>query len=81
MDDVMKEEIQQVISQTTDLKAGVVLVSTGSLGSFAQAITEWSNNIVAGGNALLIIGGLFLMYHKIKEAHFKTKKHDRRKGD
>ncbi len=76
----MKEQAQQIVQQTTDVKAGVVLVSTGFVGSFAQAITEWANHFVAAGNALLILGGLYLMYHKIKERHFRVRR-DERKGD
>jgi uncharacterized protein (UPF0248 family) len=48
-------------------KAAAILVSVGGGGSFAQALTEWSNSIVAGGNIVLILGGLYLMYHKVME--------------
>ena len=73
--------IQNPVEQISDLKAAVALGATGTGGSFAQAITEWSNNIVAGGNALLILGGLYLMYHKIKDVHWKAQKRNRRKDD
>ena len=69
----MKEQIHQM----PDIKAGVVLVGTGAGSSFAQAITEWSSIVVTGGNALLVIGGLYLMWIKIKD----TRRRDRRLND
>ena len=71
------EKIQQHAQQMPDVKAAAALIGTGATGSFAQAVTEWSSIIVTGGNALLVMGGLYLMYIKIKD----TRRRDRRSDD
>jgi len=68
--------ITEQVQQIPDQKASVAMVVTGAGGSFAQAITEWSNVFVAGGNALLVLGGLYLLYHKLF-----NKRRDRREED
>lgn len=70
-------QVDNAIQGTSDLKASFALVGTGAGGSFAQAITEWSNMIVAGGNALLVLGGLYLLWYKIRN----TRRRDRRAED
>jgi len=71
------KDIQQHAQQMPDFKAGFALVGTGAGGSLAQAVTEWSSIIVTGGNALLVLGGLYLMWVKIKD----TRRRDRRLDD
>ena len=73
----MKQLIQDQVEQMPDITAGVTLVATGAGGSFLQAVTEWSSIIVTGGNALLVIGGLYLMWIKIKD----SRRRDRRAED
>lgn len=73
------DKIQQHAQAIPDLKAGVGLVLAGSGGSFAQAITEWSNLVVAVGNSFLVVGGLFLMYYKIKA--MRREKRQTEKGE
>lgn len=70
------EKIQQAAQQVPDIKAGVGLVSAGGIGSLAQAITEWANMFIAFGNAILVLGGVYLMYHKIF-----NKRRDRQETD
>ena len=70
-------QVDSAVQSTSDLKASFALVGTGAGGSFAQAITEWSNMVVAGGNALLVLGGLYLLWYKIKN----TRRRDRRAED
>ena len=57
------EQIQQLSSDTV----GKISVGIGGGGTTAQVITEWGNLFVLGGNALLVIGGLFLLSFKIRE--------------
>jgi hypothetical protein len=62
---VANTPLHQSIQSLTDIKAATVLVTAGATGSFAQAVTEWANIFVACGNAVLVLGGLYLMYCKI----------------
>jgi len=57
------EQIQQLSSDTV----GKISVGIGGGGTTVQIITEWGNLFVLGGNALLVIGGLFLLSFKIRE--------------
>ncbi len=68
----LSEHVQEIPS----VKAAVAMVTTGAGGSLAQALTEWANIIVALGNATLVLGGLYLMYHKLFD-----KRRNRRKKD
>lgn len=61
------ENIHEKIQHMGDLKAAVTLVGTGASGSLVQALTEYANLFVAGGNGLLVVGGAYLMYRKIKK--------------
>ncbi len=61
----------------SDMKAGTALIATGAGGSFVQALVEWTSMAVTIGNGLLLIGGLYLMWYKIKD----TKRRDRREED
>ena len=73
----LSTHIQETAQSMPDVKAAFTLVATGGLGSFTQAITEWSNTFVALGNGFLVLGGLYLMYTKITE----SKRRDRRGTD
>ena len=73
----MKQLIQHQAEEMSGVTAGVTLVGTGTGGSLIQTITEWSNIAVAWGNAVLILGGLYLMWIKIKE----SRRRDRRDRD
>jgi ABC-type enterobactin transport system permease subunit len=66
-------KIQQHVQQVPDLKAGVALVGAGAGGSFAQAITEWANIFVTVGNVVLVIGGIYLFWCKIKDRKRKDR--------
>ena len=55
------EQIQQLSQETV----GTIAVVIGGGGTAVQAISEWANIFVTGGNVALIIGGLYLMYHKL----------------
>lgn len=57
----MRDYVHHISSEA----GGKVLVATGGGGSLIQAYTDWANLFVAGGNALLIIAGLYMAYHKI----------------
>lgn len=72
--------VQQTVQQMPDLKAGYLLVMSGGAGSFAQAVTEWGSLLVTMGNGLLVFGGLYLMYLKIKTTR-SAEKGGRRDGD
>ena len=53
--------IQQMSSDTV----GKVSVGIGGGGTAVQIITEYASLLVLGGNALLMIGGLYLMSNRI----------------
>jgi hypothetical protein len=55
--------IQQMSSDTV----GKVCVAIGVGGTTVQVITEWSNLFVIGGNALLVIAGLFLLLYNLRK--------------
>lgn len=57
-----------------------MLVMSGGLGSFAQAVTEWANIAVTFGNGLLVLGGVYMMYLKIRNTR-DASKGGRRKED
>jgi len=62
--------VQQMSSDTV----GKVSVAVGGGGTGIQIITEWGNLFVLVGNALLVIGGLFLLTYKISQIRKKKKK-------
>jgi len=57
--------IPQYIEQLSTEVAGKVSIAIGSGGSLAQYITDWGNMFIMSGNGVLLVGGLYLMYHKI----------------
>ena len=73
----MLDQVQQTAQQVPSLKAGYALIATGGTGSFVQAITEWASLAVTAGNAFLVLGGLYLMYCKIKN----NRRRDHKEGD
>lgn len=72
----MSNHLQQAVQNISDVKAAATLVATGTTGSFIQVLTEWANHFVAIGNAVLVLGGFYLMYNKILDG-----RRTRRKGD
>lgn len=68
----LNQQAQNVSPET----AGKVAVAIGGGGTFVQAITEWASLAATIGNVVLVIGGLYLMYHKIFD-----KRRDRRDTD
>jgi hypothetical protein len=62
--------VQQLSSDTV----GKISVGIGGGGFTVQIITEWTQLFVLSGNALLVIGGLFLLSYKIKERWKKKDK-------
>jgi hypothetical protein len=57
------EFVQQMSSDTV----GKVSVAVGGGGTGVQIITEYTSLFVLAGNALLVVGGLFLLSFKIRE--------------
>jgi len=61
--------VQQMSADTV----GKVSVAVGGGGTTVQIITEWGNLFVLIGNALLVVGGLFLLTYKIAQIRKKKK--------
>ena len=55
--------VQQMPSDTV----GKISVAIGGGGTGVQIIVEYTNLFILAGNALLVIGGLFLLSYKIRE--------------
>jgi|DEB0MinimDraft_3_1074331.scaffolds.fasta_scaffold00225_5 hypothetical protein len=69
-------EIQRQAHDMQEQTVGKVAVTIGSGGTLYQMVTDSLQLFALLGNALLIIGGLYLMYHKIMD-----RRRDRRQGD
>jgi len=68
-------EMAQAVSRDT---VGKVSVTIGGGGSTAQYLMEWTDLFIKFGNAALILGGLYLMCHKVFN---KSNRRNRREGD
>ena len=55
--------VQQMSSDTV----GKVSVVVGGGGTTIQIITEFTSLFILAGNAMLVVGGLFLLTYKIRE--------------
>ena len=69
-------ELQQQVQQASSETAGKILIGFGGGGISLQVLTEWANIFITFGNAMLLVGGLYLMYHKVFD-----KRRDRRESD
>ena len=72
----MIDELKHQIEALPAEKAGVVLATAGTGGMTIQTFTEWANLIVTGGNAVLVMGGIYLLWHKIKKSPRTRRKDD-----
>lgn len=61
---------QQILEQS-DKKIGAVATAVGGTGLTVQAFTDWMGFGLMAVNLILAIGGLYLMFHKIKGLHKK----------
>lgn len=55
------------VQQMSSDSVGKVSVAIGGGGTTFQIITEYTSLFILAGNALLVIGGLFLLSYKIRE--------------
>ena len=69
-------EHAQHISEQTAGKIGVTIGASGSMLDFFTEWVGWVDVIIKYGNAVLLLGGLYLMFHKIF-----NKRRDRREYD
>ena len=58
-------QIAEQIKQTSDATAGAIFTGIGAGGAVVQTVTEWGNLLVMFGNIVLVVGGCYLMFHKI----------------
>ena len=59
--------------QFSEQTIGSVAVAVGGTGTVYQMVTEVASTVVIFGNLALVIGGLYLMGHKIAYFHEKRK--------
>ncbi len=69
-------DIRQAALDMPEQTAGKVMLGIGGSGAIYQLIVDGLQLFALAGNALLIIGGLYLMYHKIAD-----RRRNRRTGD
>jgi len=69
--------MQSTIQKSSDTVVGASLVAGGATGFTAQSLVEWGSLIVTLGNVILVIGGMYIMYVRLKQSRGKN----RRKGD
>lgn len=69
-------EIQKQAEQMPEQTVGKLAVAIGGGGTVYQMITDSLELFALVGNALLIIGGLYLMYHKIMDGRRNRRKED-----
>lgn len=68
----IQDQVQNLAPET----AGKALVAAGGGGTLAQAVVEGVNMFILFGNAALVAGGLYLMFHKVFD-----KRRNRRSDD
>lgn len=68
----IKEQVNQMQEQTV-AKLAVGLGSGGTLLDYFQAWEGWLDLFVKFGNAMLIAGGIYLMFHKIMSKRAEKK--------
>lgn len=61
------EKLNDTINQMTQQTAGKIAVAIGGGGTLLQAWTEYASLLASTGNLILVAGGLYLMWHKIKD--------------
>lgn len=55
-------------SHAADIVIGATMTAIGGVGATVQIITQFGNLLVMGLNVLLAIGGLYLLYLRIRKA-------------
>lgn len=55
--------VQQMSADTV----GKISVTIGGGGTTIQIITEFTSLFILAGNAMLVVGGLFLLSYKVRE--------------
>lgn len=71
----MAGSIQQA-QQTTDAAIGAGATVLGWLGFLYQAATDAANDLILWGNVVLVVGGLYLMWPKIKRRWKESRRKD-----
>jgi len=62
----MNKAVDYVQQMSSDA-VGKISVGIGGGGGVIQLITEYTSLFILAGNALLVIGGLFLLSYKVRE--------------
>ena len=74
----LPEQIQSIPTE----KVGIYLAGIGGSGMTLQSLIETANDyFLMGGNAALMAGGLYLMWHKINQLRNKKNSQTRRTTD
>jgi hypothetical protein len=58
--------LENKLTQISDQTLGSGIAVAGGLGFTIQSITQWANLGVTIGNIVLVAGGIWLMWRKIK---------------
>lgn len=61
----------RVMNRDTDTLIGAGMTAAGSVGLTIQVVTDYAQLAVIGLNALLALGGLYLLWTRIRKAHGK----------
>lgn len=61
---------QQALEQS-EKKIGATAAAVGSAGLTVQVLTDWMGLVATTLNVILALGGIFLMFHKIRRARNK----------
>ena len=69
-------EVQRQAQDLPEQTVGKIAVAIGGTGSIYQAVTDSLELFALAGNSLLIIGGLYLMYHKIMDRRRNRREND-----
>lgn len=73
----MIREANAAIQKAPDTMTGLALAGSGATGFTIQTIADWASYAITFGNLFLVIGGMYIMYIKLRQ----FKRRDRRAED
>jgi fructose-specific phosphotransferase system IIC component len=59
---------EDAIQKLPDIVVGAALTGGGTAGFTIQALVEWGNLFVTVGNIVLVFGGVYIMFVKVRSS-------------
>ena len=72
----MIREANAAIQKAPDTMTGLALAGSGATGFTIQSIAEWASVLITFGNLVLVVGGMYIMYIKLRQFRRRDKGSD-----